>query len=50
MDKDDYLNKRSEYCDEIKKAKRKTWRTFVEEVDERTICTLKKYMDITPTS
>ena len=48
MDRDDYLNKRSEYYHEIKKAKRKTWRSFVEKADEKTIWTLKKYMDSTP--
>ena len=40
---------RDEYRLEIKLAKERTWRQFVEDADERTIWTVKKYLDSMPT-
>jgi hypothetical protein len=45
----EWRNKANEYKSQIKIAKQKTWREFVEEADERTIWTVKKYIDSTPT-
>ena len=41
---------RRRYRSEIQAAKRKTWESFVEEADERTIWTAKKYIDKPPTT
>ena len=38
----------TQYKREIKKAKEKQWREFVEEADERSIWTVKKYIDSPP--
>ena len=40
---------RDEYRHEIKRAKERTWRQFLEEADERTLWTAKKYLDSLPT-
>ena len=40
---------RDEYRHEIKQAKERTWRQFIEDADERTIWTAKKYLDSLPT-
>jgi Endonuclease-reverse transcriptase len=45
----EWRNEANEYKSQIKIAKQKTWREFVEEADERTIWTVKKYIDSTPT-
>ena len=39
---------RDEYGLEIKLAKERTWRQFIEESDERTIWPVKKYLDSMP--
>jgi hypothetical protein len=41
--------KKNEYRQNIKEAKEKTWRDFVSKADRRTIWTVKKYIDATPT-
>jgi ribonuclease HI len=40
---------RDEYRHEIKRAKERMWRQFIEDADERTIWTAKKYLDSMPT-
>ena len=45
-----WRNMRRRYRSEIQAAKRKTWESFVEEADERTIWTAKKYIDKPPTT
>jgi len=40
---------RDEYRHEIKRAKDRTWKQFLEDADERTIWTAKKYLDSMPT-
>jgi hypothetical protein len=49
LDKEEWKNKLEEYEHEMKRAKEKMWRDFVEEANERTIWTVKKYIDSTPT-
>jgi endonuclease/exonuclease/phosphatase family metal-dependent hydrolase len=48
MDGEEWREMRAKYKHEIKKAKQKTWQKFVEEADERTIWTVKKYIDKPP--
>jgi Reverse transcriptase (RNA-dependent DNA polymerase)/Endonuclease-reverse transcriptase len=48
MDGEEWRQMRTKYLREIKEAKRKTWQKFVEEADERTIWTIKKYIDKPP--
>ena len=45
-----WQERKKEYKARIKAAKDEKWREFVKEADEKTIWTLKKYMDPTPTS
>ena len=40
---------RDHYKQEIRKAKQTTWKHFIEEMDDRTIWTAKKYIDTVPT-
>jgi hypothetical protein len=40
-----WKSKEKIYRKEIKKDKRMMWRKFVKEVDEKTICKLKRYID-----
>src|SRR5579859_1214810 len=47
-DGDEWREMRGRYKYEIKEAKRRTWETFVEEADERTIWTVKNYIDKPP--
>ena len=49
-DREEWKNKQQKYFGDIKKAKQKTWRNFVEKADERTIWKVKKYMESVPTS
>ena len=48
-DRIEWRDKANEYMKNIKMAKQKMWREFVENADERTIWTVKKFMDMTPT-
>jgi ribonuclease HI/endonuclease/exonuclease/phosphatase family metal-dependent hydrolase len=48
IDREEWKEMRTRYKREIKAAKRKTWQKFVEEADERTIWTVKKYIDNPP--
>src|SRR5271169_993367 len=49
-DKIEWKEKLREYNRAIKRAKRETWRNFVEQADEKTIWQVKKYTDSTPTT
>ena len=48
-DKRKWRKKQNEYEKNIKAAKERTWREFVQNADERTIWTIKKYIDTVPT-
>ena len=48
VDGDEWREHRRIYKEEIRKAKNKKWMQFVEEADERTIYTVKKYIDKPP--
>jgi ribonuclease HI len=48
-DRKRWKKKRKEYQNNIRAAKERTWRDFVEEADEKTIWMVKKYIDATPT-
>jgi hypothetical protein len=48
-DKRKWRKKQNEYEKNIKAVKEQTWREFVENADERTIWTIKKYIDTVPT-
>jgi ribonuclease HI len=47
-DGEEWSDTRKRYKDEIRGAKEKTWKTFVEEADEKSIWTVKKYIDKPP--
>ena len=49
-DREEWKNRQQQYFGDIKKAKQKTWRNFVEKADEKTIWKVKKYMESVPTS
>jgi len=44
-----WQEKKNEYRQKVKEAKEKTWKDFVSKADQRTIWTIKKYVDTTPT-
>jgi endonuclease/exonuclease/phosphatase family metal-dependent hydrolase len=48
IDGDEWREMRTRYKRAIKEAKQKTWQKFVEEADERTIWTVKKYINKPP--
>ena len=49
VDWTEWKKKRNEYNQKIRNAKYKAWREFVEAADEKTIWTIKKYMNSKPT-
>jgi primosomal protein N' len=48
-DREEWKHHQNKYKHEIRRAKEKIWRDFVMEANERTIWTVKKYMDSIPT-
>ena len=49
VDWTEWKKKRNEYNQKVRNAKYNTWREFVEAADEKSIWTIKKYMDSKPT-
>ena len=47
MDYTEWKQKRNEYNQKIRNAKYNTWKEFVETADEKSIWTIKKYMNST---